>query len=110
MLGERRFFVTLSATEGFGLPALEAMAMGATVVGFDGFGGRDYMKPGTNCMVRPFPDIEGVADAIRQLSADPRKAESMAEAGRNTAAEQRFTYEAFRTAWQRQFQSVLCVT
>ena len=43
MLGERRYFITLSAAEGFCLPALEAMAMGTSVVGFDGFGGRDYM-------------------------------------------------------------------
>jgi hypothetical protein len=107
MLGERRFFVTLSAAEGFGLPALEAMAMGATVVGFDGFGGREYMRPGTNCLVRPFPDVDGVADAIRLFSSDPRRAESIAEAGRETAAERRFTYEAFRAAWQRQFQRIL---
>jgi hypothetical protein len=107
MLGERRFFITLSAAEGFGLPALEAMAMGATVIGFDGFGGREYMRSGTNCMVRPFPDVEGVAKAIRLLYSDNQQAEALAEAGKKTAAEERFSYEGFRSAWIRQFRRIL---
>jgi hypothetical protein len=107
ILGESRFFITLSAAEGFGLPALEAMAMGTTVIGFDGFGGREYMRSGTNCMVRPFPDVDGVANAIRLLYSDTQKAEKIAEAGRETAAEQRFSYEGFRSAWIRKFQRIL---
>ena len=45
-LGGRRHLVSLSAAEGFGLVPLEAMAMGTTVIGFDGFGGREYMNSG----------------------------------------------------------------
>jgi len=107
LLGENRYFLTLSAAEGFGLPALEAMAMGTTVVGFDGFGSREYMRSGTNCAVCPYPDIEGVAERIRMLVTDTRRAESLAEAGRETAAENRFSYAAFRDAWRSAFSRVL---
>lgn len=106
-LGERRYFLTLSATEGFGLPALEAMAMGTTVIGFDGFGGRDYMKSNINCSVRPFPDVDGVAEAVRLLVANPDQAERMAEAGTRTATEYRFTYNAFQAAWRKRFQQII---
>lgn len=106
-LGANRYFITLSPAEGFGLPALEAMANGATVVGFDGFGGRDYMESGRNCLVRPFADVEGVAEALRALVADPVTAEALARAGRATAAEPRFGYEAFRNAWREEFERML---
>ncbi len=51
---QRRYAKALAATrvllsapyqEGFGLPAAEAMACGAYVVGYDGFGGREYFRP-----------------------------------------------------------------
>jgi Glycosyl transferases group 1 len=37
-------FLSLAHHEGFGLPAAEAMACGAYVVGFDGFGGREFFR------------------------------------------------------------------
>ena len=106
-LGMHRYFITLSPAEGFGLPALEAMAMGATVIGFDGFGGRDFMKSDVNCVVRPFPDIEGIAKVIRILLMDTKAAEKIAEAGRATATERRFSYEGFREAWEKNFCKIL---
>lgn len=109
-LGMHRYFITLSPTEGFGLPALEAMAMGATVIGFDGFGGRDFMQSDVNCVVRPFPDIEGVANVIRMLLMDTKVAENIAEAGRATATERRFSYEGFRDAWKNIFCKILGTT
>jgi len=107
LLGENRYFLTLSAAEGFGLPALEAMAMGTTVIGFDGFGSREYMRSNANCAVCPYPDIEGVAESIRMLVTDTRRAEGLAEAGRETAAEGRFSYAAFRDAWRSAFARLL---
>ncbi|HVW48317.1 MAG TPA: glycosyltransferase [Solirubrobacterales bacterium] len=38
-------FLSLARREGFGLPAAEAMASGAYVVGFHGFGGREIFDP-----------------------------------------------------------------
>lgn len=45
ILGESALFLSLSRLEGFGLPPLEAMAKGCLVVGFTGFGGREYARP-----------------------------------------------------------------
>jgi glycosyltransferase involved in cell wall biosynthesis len=44
-LRESAVFLSLAYHEGFGLPAAEAMACGAYVVGFDGFGGHEFFKP-----------------------------------------------------------------
>jgi Glycosyl transferases group 1 len=38
-------FLSLAYQEGFGLPAAEAMASGAYVVGFHGFGGLEFFRP-----------------------------------------------------------------
>jgi hypothetical protein len=96
-LGERRFVLTLSAAEGFGLVPLEAMAMGATVIGYDGFSGRQYMRSGENCFVAPYPEIERVADMLVEAVASPTRSEAVAQHGRETA--QHYSYARFRRAW-----------
>jgi glycosyltransferase involved in cell wall biosynthesis len=97
--------VSLSPAEGFGLVPLEAMAMGTTVIGFDAFGGREYMRPGKNCLVTSYPDIEGVAERLVAALGAPALAERLAEAGRLTALQ--FGYQRFRAAWQDQFRRFL---
>jgi len=104
-LGACRYLVTLSAAEGFGLVPLEAMAMGTTIIGFDGFGGREYMRPGKNCLVTPYPDIEGVAERLVAALNAPSFAIRLALAGRRTAL--RFDYQTFRAAWRDQFRRFL---
>jgi hypothetical protein len=106
-MGECRYFLTLSSAEGFGLMPLEAMAMETTVLGFDGFGGRDYMRSGINCAVKAYPDIEGVADQILSAIANPEYAEALAKAGRLTAQQSQYTYGHFRKAWREQFSHFL---
>lgn len=103
-IGQYRHFLTLSPAEGFGLMPLEAMAMGATVIGFDGFGGRDYMLPGVNCDVTAFADIEGVADRIVRAIAEPDRAEALAKAGGETARQARYAYDHFRACWRAEFE------
>jgi len=44
-LRESLIFLSLGAHEGLPLPPAEAMACGAIVVGYDGFGGREYLLP-----------------------------------------------------------------
>lgn len=104
-LGQYQYLVSLCADEGFGLIPLEAMAMGTTVVGFDGFGGRDYMRPGINCLTTSYPDIENVARCLVTAVRDRTFAERLAQAGRVTA--QRYSYARFREAWHDQFRSLL---
>ena len=104
-LGRYRYFLTLSATEGFGLVPLEAMAMGALVVGYDGFGGRHYMRSGENCAVAPFAQIERVADLLIDSVAQPQRSVVMAQRARATAAE--YPYARFRRSWIEELRRVL---
>jgi hypothetical protein len=96
-IGATRHFLTLSATEGFGLVPLEAMALGCAVIGYDGFGGRQYMRPNENCLVAPYPDIERVAAMLIAAVDDPTGSGRLAQRGRDTARE--YSYAAFRRAW-----------
>jgi glycosyltransferase involved in cell wall biosynthesis len=104
-LGGVRYFLTLSAAEGFGLVPLEAMAMGALVVGYDGFGGRHYLRSGDNCAVAPHPQIERVADLLIDAVNAPERSAAMAQRGRETARD--YSYDVFRRAWIEEFQTVL---
>ena len=106
-IASARYFLTLSVAEGFGLVPLEAMAMGSTVMGFDGFGGRDYMKNGVNCSVRPYPDIAGLAEQIIQVVRNPKYAQQLALEGQLTA--KKYTYAEFRKAWITEFKAILNV-
>ncbi len=96
-LGRYRHLLNLSIAEGFGLVSLEAMAMGTTVLGFDGFGGRDYMQPGINCAVAAYPDIEAVTDHLIAVIRAPELGARFADVGRATA--ERYGYDRFRSAW-----------
>jgi hypothetical protein len=104
-LKSARYLLTLSPVEGFGLVPLEAMGMGTIVLGFDGFGGREYMLPGHNCAVADYPNIRGVVDGIILAMRDSAAAQRMILAGVETAS--RYTYEAFRNAWVRELDLFL---
>jgi glycosyltransferase involved in cell wall biosynthesis len=104
-LNSRRYLLTLSPTEGFGIVPLEAMAVGATVIGFDGCGGREYMEPGINCNVTRYPDVAGLIDAAEIVLKDESIAEHLASYGRATAA--RFTRERFERSWIKEIGASL---
>ncbi len=97
--------LVISPAEGFGLLPLEAMAMGATVVGFDGFGGLDYMRPGVNCAVAPYLDIESVAENLIAVIQSPEYGAKLAESGRATA--KWHSYSKFRRSWVEEFNHFL---
>ena len=71
-LRRSRLFLTFTAQEGFGLPALEAMACGAYVAGFDGFGGREFMRTGHSTVV-PCGDVLAFAQTVEHLLAIDRR-------------------------------------
>ncbi|MEP6485262.1 MAG: glycosyltransferase [Rudaea sp.] len=100
-----RYLLTLSAAEGFGLVPLEAMALGTAVVGYDGFGGRHYMRNGDNCAVASYPNIERVAELLIDAVQSPERSAAMAERGRMTATH--YAYGAFRQAWKNYLSDVL---
>ncbi len=58
-LGKTDIFVALPHhTEGFYLPALEAMASGCAVICSDAIGNRDFCIDGETCLMPPFDDLE----------------------------------------------------
>ena len=71
--------------EGFGLPALEGMALGAVVVCPDVVGNRSLCRPGENCLRPTYTpdDIVEAAEAALRLS--PAERHLMVEQGRLTA-------------------------
>jgi hypothetical protein len=104
-LGSRRYLLTLSVAEGFGLVPLEAMAVGAAVLGFDAYGGREYMEPTINCNVARYPDVVGLVDAAEAALKDESIAERLAFNGRATAT--RFTRERFEQLWIKEIGAFL---
>ena len=65
-----------SAFEGLGLVALEAMACGAVVIGYDVEGLRDTIA--WRGRLVPRGDVEGLASAARELLQDPKQLEDLA--------------------------------
>lgn len=87
-LGQASVVVALPRpAEGFYLPALEAMASGATVVCPDCIGNRDFCKDGVNCF-RPGYDADAILAAIyRALALAPDEAEAMRQKAYATVRE-----------------------
>ena len=104
-LASVRYLLTLSLTEGFGLIPLEAMALGTVVLGFDGFGGQEYMVPGTNCAVVACPNIDAAAAAMIRVMRDDAFAKQLVNNAMQTASS--YTYESFSKAWIKQFDTIL---
>lgn len=59
------FFLSFGYPEGCPLPPAEAMACGCLVIGYDGFGGREYFKPEFSWPVQ-VGDITGFADCVEK--------------------------------------------
>jgi glycosyltransferase involved in cell wall biosynthesis len=87
--------VFLSAYEGFGLPALEAMSRGVPVVVSD----RPALNEifGTAALVAPLEDEQAIADAIGRLLTDETLRVTRVHRGRNLAARHSWTVTARRT-------------
>ncbi|WP_374602778.1 glycosyltransferase [Arenimonas sp.] len=82
--------------EGFYLPGLEAMALGAAVVMPDAGGNREYLDAGGNALV-PAREAGDIATAVRLLLDDAGRRSALAAAGPATAA--RYTLARERAAF-----------
>lgn len=67
-LGDTSIFLSFCYREGLGLPPLEAMSRGCVVVGFDGIGGREYLKA-PHAFPVPNSDVTAFADQVEKLIA-----------------------------------------
>lgn len=77
-------FVMASWCEGFGLPALEAMACGAPVVTTACCGVDDFARDRENCLMTPPREPAKLADALQTVMMDPVLALRLSQAGRET--------------------------
>jgi hypothetical protein len=68
LLRESLVFLSLGMHEGLPLPPAEAMACGAIVVGYDGFGGREYITPDLAFPV-PAGDLVQFAETLEHVLA-----------------------------------------
>lgn len=80
-------FAMPSLSEGLGVAALEAMAMGKPVVASNTGGLPDVMVDGETGLLVPPGDPEALAEALTILLRDPTRARAMGEAGRARALE-----------------------
>lgn len=78
-------FVFPSLAEGFGLPALEAMACGCAVVTTDCGGVWTFTRPDENCLMVPPGRPDLLADAIDRLVHDPGLRARLGLVGKETA-------------------------
>lgn len=97
LFNQHKYYLTLNPSEGFGLPPLEAMACGCTVVGFDSMGGRDYQVHDENAYIVGYGDFEQLSEYLRRIVLDTDIGERLAEQAVETASQ--FSYENFEKQW-----------
>ena len=88
-------FLWTSIVEGFGFPAVEAMACGATLITTDNGGSEDYAFDGDTARVATEPDADELARLVLELVDDP--SERVRLATRGQAHGSTFTWEASAT-------------
>lgn len=91
-LGEALIFLHFSTQEGFALPPAEAMACGCIVVGYDGMGGREFIRAPL-AYPAPAADVVAFAQAVEHVLALHRsEPAALATQARQAAAHIRQTY------------------
>jgi len=82
ILADIDLLVVPSRWEGFGLVALEAMAMGKPVVASNVSALPEIVVPGQTGLLVPHGDAEELAEALGSILTDPKRAAEMGRAGR----------------------------
>jgi glycosyltransferase involved in cell wall biosynthesis len=82
LMAQCDLLVNPSVGEALGNVILEAMALGKPVIGTTAGGMREVIEHGETGLIVPFADSHALADAIRQLAADPQRLRAMGERGR----------------------------
>ena len=99
-----QIFTSLSISEGFGLPVLEAMASGCAVVCTNSGGVTDFVLDGETGLLLSERSAVAVAEALRLLVLDIPKRETLAAAGKVHA--RNFTYDRFANNYLRLFNEL----
>lgn len=90
IMGQHKYYLTLTPIEGFGLPPLEAMSSGCVVLGFDGYGGRDYFTTNNSC-VAEHRNYGPVIDFLHKIDRNPDEGARLSQHAMETAKQYSFT-------------------
>ncbi len=99
-------FLMPSASETFGLAALEAMACSVPVVSTDVGGLPEVNVEGVTGFLRPVGDIEGMTEAARTILTQPDLHAQMAENARRSAVD-RFDIDRIVPQYEAHYQRVI---
>lgn len=105
LLGHADGFILPSESEGFGVAALEAMATGVPVFGYDVGGLPEVVADGAGTLV-PCCDVDALAAAVVAGIADPARRDAMGKAARARAVD-RFGDRAAIARYETYFRRVL---
>ena len=100
IVGESLIFVSLMKGEALGFPAMEAMAAGCVVVGYDGTGGAEYFDATTGIPVTEDQTAELIAAVeavVARADADPASLDALRRRA-SEAVRARYTRAAFEAA------------
>lgn len=97
-------FASLSISEGFGLPALEAMASGCAVICSNSGGVSDFVVDGKTGLLLSERTVTAVVEAMRLLIFNKEKRNTIASTGKLHA--NNFNYGKFRDNYLRLFQEL----
>lgn len=91
ILRKTDIYICNSVYESFGLPTLEAMTCGATVITTDTGGMRDFVKDGYNALITKQNDINDIVEKTKLLIENKELRNTLAQNGANTA--KKFNWE-----------------
>jgi glycosyltransferase involved in cell wall biosynthesis len=100
-----RVYLQPSDHEGFGFPAVEAMACGCALVTTDNGGSEDYAFAGETALVASPGDVDALARHIVRLLEDEDQRLRLAEAGRRFVA--RFDWDLAGAVLERELEHYL---
>jgi len=98
-------FVLSSDAEGFGIVVAEAMAAGCPVVSFDLPAVVEFVEDGLSGSLVRRGDVDGLADSVVRVLADPSSAKAMGERGR-TAVRDRFDAATSARGLERVYEGI----
>jgi glycosyltransferase involved in cell wall biosynthesis len=105
LMGNAGIVVVPSRREAFGIVVLEAWRAGAAVIATSRGGPADLVTDGVTGLVRDPEDIDGLAEALGKLVADPARAAALGQAGRRAVTE--YTWEKTAAAYEQIYADVL---
>jgi len=102
IMGQYKYYLSLTPVEGFGLPALEAMSSGCVVLGFNGYGGRDYFTA-NNSYVAEYRDYDPIIKCLYEINRNPGVGFSRSQKAMDTAKQ--FTFARYKREWTHFLES-----